>query len=116
MEPLSREAVDRLKKLGGPAFACKMIDLFLEYGAAKTGEVVVAVQSGQTEAAGKAAHALKSSAANVGAVEVERLAIEIESLAKSDSKADLAKLASELETAFETVRPLLEAVRPLRDG
>jgi HPt (histidine-containing phosphotransfer) domain-containing protein len=109
MEPLSEEAILRLRRLGGPAFLGKMIDLFIAFGADKIKEATDAFQRQDFDAVGKAAHALKSSAANVGALQVQQLASAIEERAGSGT--ELGGSVAELAAAFQVVRPLLEAKR-----
>ena len=91
-----------------------MIRLFLSYGGEKLIEARQAQAAGDLNAVGKAVHPLKSSAGNVGAVRMQRLATEIEQRAKGQEAAAVATLLEELETAFESAKPLLEAERETR--
>ena len=102
-------AIERLLKLGGPKFTLDMIDLFDSYGAKKVAEARSAQQMGKLTALADAAHPLKSSAGNVGAVRVQELAAQLESSAR-ESKAELAGAQlDELERAFAEARLFLEA-------
>jgi HPt (histidine-containing phosphotransfer) domain-containing protein len=101
-------AIERLCKLGGSPFAARMIDLFITY----CGEKVVAARQARSAenlaAVAEAAHPIKSSAGNVGALCVQDLAARVEHSAKS---ADLAHLDSELaalEQAFAEAKVVLE--------
>jgi two-component system sensor histidine kinase RpfC len=109
IEPLSEDALDRLRRLGGEPFLGKMLDLFLAFGAEKVREASDAWQRQDRVAVGKAAHALKSSAANVGALRVQQLAAAIEE--RAGAGMELGELVAELTAAFQVVRPLLEALR-----
>ena len=106
---LDPAALERLRKLGGDKFAGDMIDLFLSYGGKKVAEAAAARQAGNLAGVASAAHALKSSAGNVGAVRVQQLAAQAEQSAK-DLLADAvtAEVAA-LERAFAELRPRLEA-------
>jgi HPt (histidine-containing phosphotransfer) domain-containing protein len=107
--PCDPAAIERLLKLGGPKFTLEMIDLFGSYGAKKIAEARQARQAGNLAALAEAAHPLKSSAGNVGAVRVQELATQLESSAR-ESKADLAGTQlDELERAFGEARSRLEA-------
>ena len=107
--PCDPAAIERLLKLGGPKFTLEMIDLFGSYGAKKIAEARQARQAGNLAALAEAAHPLRSSAGNVGAVRVQELATQLESSAR-ESKADLAGAQlDELERAFGEARSFLEA-------
>ena len=69
---LDPSALERLRQLGGDKFARDMIALFLSYGGQKVAEAVAARQGGNLAGVASAAHALKSSAGNVGAVQVQQ--------------------------------------------
>jgi two-component system, sensor histidine kinase and response regulator len=107
-KPCDPAAIERLLKLGGPKFTLEMIDLFGSYGAKKVAEARAAQQAGKLAALAEAAHPLKSSAGNVGAVRVQELAAQLESSAR-EAKAELAGAQlDELERAFAEARLLLE--------
>jgi len=104
-------ALERLRRLGGEEFALKMTDLFLSYGAQKIGEARQSLeQSNPTEVA-KALHAIKSSAGNVGALEVQDLAARIEQLATQSQSDSLATLMQQLELSFARTKLELETNR-----
>ena len=107
--PIDPAAIERLLKLGGPKFTLEMIDLFGSYGGKKIAEAHQARQAGNLTALADAAHPLKSSAGNVGAVRVQELAAQVERSAR-DQKAELAGAQlDELERAFAEARLFLEA-------
>ncbi len=104
-------AVARLHELGGVTFVREMIDLFLSHGptrleAARRGE-----QAGDWPAVEQAAHSLKSSAANLGAVSVQDLCDRIESLAMSGRGPETSPLIAPLEEAFAAAKDGLQAKR-----
>jgi HPt (histidine-containing phosphotransfer) domain-containing protein len=96
-ELLDRAAIERLLRIGGAALARRMIDLFLAEGPQKLRALEAAVEAGTIERVERGAHALKSSAGNLGALQVWRLAE-----------------ALELEAMAGSVDP--ESVRTLRDA
>lgn len=102
-------ALDRLRKLGGDQFAGEMITLFLDYTQTKLVEARQALSAGDAAGVGKAVHPIKSSAGNVGAVQVQELAARIEQLAKQPAGTEMADLLGRLEQAFAAGRPDLEA-------
>jgi HPt (histidine-containing phosphotransfer) domain-containing protein len=104
-------AIQRLLKLGGPKFTLEMIDLFDSYGGKKIAEARQAKQSDNLAALAEAAHPLKSSAGNVGAVRVQELAAQVESSAR-EQKSELAGgQLDELERAFAEAKSFLETVK-----
>jgi HPt (histidine-containing phosphotransfer) domain-containing protein len=104
-------ALQRLQRLGGDAFVCKMIDLFLDYAGKRIAEACVAQAAGNFTAVEKAVHPLKSSAGNVGASRIQALAARIEALAEQGPSEALAAALGELEQAFAAVKPELEEKR-----
>lgn len=105
---LDPAAIERLLRLGGAAFVCKMIDLFLSYAAEKVAEARRAQDSADWAALAKAVHPIKSSAGNVGAVRVQELAQRLEQLSQQGEGGRLSDLVGELEQAFAAVKPELE--------
>ncbi|HOX58154.1 MAG TPA: response regulator [Candidatus Paceibacterota bacterium] len=104
-------AVERLQRLGDNEFACKMIDLFLDYSAKRITEARAAQAAGNLAGVARAMHPLKSSAGNVGADQVQALATRIEELAEQGQGEQAAASLTELEQAFAVVKPRLEETK-----
>ena len=100
-------AIERLRKLGGPAFVAEMIDLFGQYVPGRLAAARDALKSGDLPALAKAVHPLKSSAGNVGARRMLDLARQIEGEAASGAAAGLPalmdRLAAECEAALRAL-------------
>ena len=107
--PCDPAAIERLLKLGGPKFTLEMINLFGSYGAKKIAEARQARQSGDLAALADAAHPLKSSAGNVGAVRVQELAAQVEVSARGQQGDQAVAQFDELERAFAEAWTFLEA-------
>jgi HPt (histidine-containing phosphotransfer) domain-containing protein len=105
-------ALERLCRLGGDEFAARMIDLFGSFGAQKIGDARSALEVANRPEVVKAMHSMKSSAGNVGAVEVQDLAARIEHLAAQSQCESLEKLMEELELSFKRTKLELEKARP----
>jgi len=105
---LDPAALERLRRLGGDEFILKMTDLFLSYSAQKIGEARQALEAANPADLAKAMHAMRSSAGNVGALEVQDLAARIERLATQSQTHSLAALMQELELAFARTKLELE--------
>lgn len=103
----------RLDKLGGPAFVRKMVRLFLDIVPQRLASIEQGLRTGDLPAVEQAAHALKSSAGNLGAVVAQELCEQMEGLAgagKSDSlPALLEQLRQSLEQAVARLQPIGDA-------
>lgn len=108
---LDGAALERLRKLGGDAFAADMIGMFLEYTAKKISEGLQAQAAGDLTGVQNAMHPIKSSAGNIGAMQVSGLAARIEGLAKDRQGEAMPSLLAEIEQSFATLKPQLEAAR-----
>jgi two-component system cell cycle response regulator DivK len=108
---LDAAALQRLQRLGDDAFVCKMIEVFLDYAGRKIAEARAAQAAGNLNGVERAVHPLKSSAGNLGADHVRRLAVRIEELAEQGRGETLSALLNELEQAFAVLRPELEEAR-----
>ena len=104
-------ALQRLQKLGGDAFAVKMIDLFVEYAGGKVAAARQAQMAGDMTALHDAVHPIKSSAGNIGARRVQELAVRIEQLARQAQREQLPGLVGELEAAYAGAKIALEEAR-----
>src|SRR5712671_2528529 len=107
-KPFDPAAIERLFKLGGQKFTLEMIDLFGSYGGKKLAEARQAQQTGNLKALADAAHPLKSSAGNVGAVRVQELAAQVESSAREPNAGLAGAQLDELERAFAEARVFFE--------
>lgn len=110
-KPYDPAAIERLCKLGGNKFASDMLGLFFSYGAKKVDEARQAQQAGNLAALADAAHPLKSSAGNVGALRVQAAAARVEALARAQDAAAAGAQFGELERAFAEACSILEAER-----
>ncbi len=105
---LDPDAIERLRKLGGDKFAAQMIELFISYVGQKVADTRTALQAGNFPGVALAAHPVKSSAGNVGAVRVQELATQVEQSAKKAQAEVLPAQVEELERAFAEATELLQ--------
>ena len=82
-------------------FDGRMIDLFIEFVSGKVQEADEALGRGDLPAVARAAHAIKSSAANVGAVRVQRVATDIEQHIREAAADQAAGAVEELNAAVQ---------------
>jgi HPt (histidine-containing phosphotransfer) domain-containing protein len=105
---IDREALNRLQEWGGPKLVREMIRLYLDNSPERLDQIQQGFDEHELNAVERAAHSLKSSSANVGALDVSRLAERLEHLADSGSDAEARQLHPELTSAWELARGALE--------
>ena len=103
----------RLHRVGGPDFVKKMIDLFLEEAPERLSAARIGEQTGDHAAIAAAAHSLKSSSHNFGAVSLGLIAQRIEMSVRNRDIANLAALLNELEQTFSVAKLWLEDQRKM---
>lgn len=101
------ETLVRLRTLGGDSLITKLVAIFGEYARERVRDAVTAGQSGDLDGVARAAHAVRSSAGNVGAVRLLRIATELEHQARAGQSAPIPALVSDLHTAFVATREYL---------
>lgn len=102
--------MEKLAEWGGADLKRKMIDLFLTHAQERMDQIREGLSTGVAKKAETGAHTLKSSAGNVGAARVQRLAQDAESLAEAGEMAGLQDLFPSLEMEFEAACAALRNV------
>ncbi|HKJ02267.1 MAG TPA: Hpt domain-containing protein [Longimicrobiales bacterium] len=97
---LDDDAVARLREWGGNKLLGQMIRLFLENAPGRMDQIRTGSGGGDIKEAERGAHSLKSSAANIGAMEVRKFAAEIERAAGEGDLKRVQELVPSIETAF----------------
>lgn len=108
---LDTAVLDDLVSLGGDEgaeFLEEIIGLFFQDASARVGAIRSSVEAGQVEPIERAAHALKSSSANVGALVFAGVCKEVEALARANELEELAREIPRLVAMFEEVKHALE--------
>jgi two-component system, sensor histidine kinase and response regulator len=100
-----------LEDLGGLSFMHDMVDLFLETTPPRLQAARAALVERKLDAVEQAAHSLKSSAANLGADEVQELAGTIEQLAAAQQIDSVTALLPKMEEAFARISARLARTR-----
>lgn len=107
---IEQAALDRLEEWGGADLTRQMVRLFLESAPERINEIRTCEEDAPGDLPERGGHSLKSSAANVGAQEVRRLAEEIEDHAANDNLEAVRVLLPEIEAAFDRARSVLESL------
>jgi HPt (histidine-containing phosphotransfer) domain-containing protein len=113
---IDAQAQARLAEWGGPKLLAQMLRLFLENAPIRLEQVRKGLAEGSLKEAERGVHSLKSSAANVGAVQVSRLAGEMESLAAGGDGAAVARHLPGLEAAYAAAELRLAATLEAAEG
>jgi PAS domain S-box-containing protein len=110
--PIDPSAIKGLREIddGRDDLLREVIGLFAGETPPRVAAIVAAAQTGDTEALWRAAHALRSGAANLGAVHVVRLCDTIERRSRSGHMEGVAELVVELQPAAEEALRALERI------
>src|SRR5690349_19397525 len=100
-------ALDRLRRFGGDRLLGQMIDLFLAAAPERIEAASRARASGDAEGAERALHSLKSSAAQLGALRMQRLSEQGEQRARAGLLDEVAQVTSALNEELARVRDWL---------
>jgi len=108
---LDPTALESLRRFGGEKLLREMTALFLSSAPPRLATARVAAAANDAEGVRRAAHSLKSSAGQLGAMAMQQLCDQAESLAVAGSHAQLLPLVAEIEAAFGLVQSALEETR-----
>jgi two-component system sensor histidine kinase/response regulator len=111
INPRALDAIRRLPGPNGPALVSKVIDAYLADTPPRFAQLRAAVDAGDAEALRKAAHALKSSSANVGAEQLAALCRELEMLGRKATVAGAGMLLATAESEAARALAALEEQR-----
>ena len=109
---LDADVIEGLMALGGdddPGLLAELIDLYLDDAAQRMTVMLAALESGDCDTVGRAAHALKSASANMGAMEFSKLCLELEQNAtsgntQSDMKPRVEGMYSEVQSVLSRLK------------
>lgn len=111
-EDLDRARLDQMAEdLGGPEVVAEVISIFLEEAPRHLDALEGALAEGDADALRSAAHTLKSSSAQLGAMRVSELARKLEASGDAGKVAEAADDVGAARGAFEAAKRELEAVR-----
>ena len=111
-EVLDQDVVASLKELGGdddPELFQELVELFLADTPQRLTALLDAFEAGDTKAMEGAAHALKSSSANLGALRLSGMFRSIEAAGRSDEVESIRSLVEQCCSEFEAVQDALRA-------
>jgi HPt (histidine-containing phosphotransfer) domain-containing protein len=112
--PLDAVAVERLRRLvpaDQPQVLTQLVDTFLANAPELLAEMDAALAAGNAPRLTRAAHTLKSNAANFGATALEEQARAIEEGARAGQTGNAGSMIAGARDAFESVRPSIESLK-----
>ncbi len=112
--PLNQKLLGELRALqreGVPDMLTRMIDAYMRIAPGTREKLHEAVAEEDPDALGQAAHSLKSSSQNLGAVHLADLCRQLEDIGRANSTKDAARILEEVEHEYERVHAALIAER-----
>jgi histidine phosphotransfer protein HptB len=111
------EAIENLRALtpeDPDSFLRDIIEIFLDDTPARLAELRKSLAENDRSTFTRAAHSIKGSASNLGAIQLRAISSELEQRGKTENVPDLASRVADLETAFAQVREeLQQLVKPV---
>ncbi|MCP5024621.1 MAG: Hpt domain-containing protein [bacterium] len=107
---LAQESIQELLILGREVIV-ELVDTYVDDAAERVRVTVESFAAGDPDGVGRAAHALKSSSANMGALPFSVLCNELELLGNDGKEASMGPRVERLESMFVEVRQALVALR-----
>jgi HPt (histidine-containing phosphotransfer) domain-containing protein len=99
-DAIDPQALERLRRIGGDALLSNIVALFTSHAEPALREAASGLELGNFDSVQRIAHALKSSAGNIGAQQVQHLAGRIEQLAEIREARQIQPLLTDLRTAY----------------
>jgi len=106
---LDKRTLEELKDIMEDEFD-DLVQTFIKDAPIRIYEIRDGIQAHDTKAVWYAAHSLKSSAANLGAVQLPALAKELEMLAKAGKRSGSVELLKQIAEEFKRVKKELRAL------
>jgi histidine phosphotransfer protein HptB len=110
------EAIENLRALNpddGDAFLRDIVGIFLEDTPQRLAELRESLLMGDQVRFTRAAHSIKGSASNLGAMQLRAVAEQLEHQSKTHGLVEVEGLISDLEARFEATRSELSRIVPL---
>jgi HPt (histidine-containing phosphotransfer) domain-containing protein len=112
---LDMRILAELRELGGeddPGLIAELIDIFLSDAPQRLQDISRGLTSGDLATVERAAHTLKSSSANIGAIGLSRICREMEQNARERKLDAIQPLFARSRQAMSEVQSALEALKP----
>jgi HPt (histidine-containing phosphotransfer) domain-containing protein len=112
-EPIHRAALDTLLETvgGDPEFLAELLDAYFDDSPAQLDAMRRAAAASNAEELRRAAHSLKSTSANFGALTLAALCQHLEVQANSGTPSDVAEWIARVDAEYERARSALQSLR-----
>ena len=110
IDPTPLDAIRALEQPGTASLLDTVINMFLDQSVELAGRIRAGVEAGNSVEIREAAHSLKSSAANVGAMQVSALSSDIELAGRDGTLDNVAALSDRLDVALREANSALAAI------
>ena len=110
-EPFNPAALDMLRRLGQEALLVRMIDIFLVSGEERIAATRAALQADDMSSLKLAVHSMKSSAAQLGGIALQRTAAAVERAVVAGDRATLPARLDEIDIEFAHLRSWLDQAK-----
>lgn len=110
---IDAQVIQSLRELGGeddPGLLKELIEMFLQDAPKRIGEIQTALAENDIKLLERAAHTLKSSSANLGAMGLSRICREIEEHARKRESAAIPALYAESTRVYQDVASALRSI------
>lgn len=109
---LAEKSIQELLFLGGELIV-ELVDLYIDDAAERVRLTAESFAAGDPEGVGRAAHALKSASANMGALPFSEICDELERLGHEGALTSMGPWVEQLESMYIEVRQALTALRAI---
>lgn len=110
IDPAPLDAIRSLEQAGQESLLDTIVSMFLEQSEALGMQIREAVATGDADGVREAAHSLKSSSANVGAMRVSALSFDLEEAGRNGTLDNAAALADRLHLAIKEANQALSEI------
>lgn len=113
-EIINMETIESLRELGGdddPGLVLELIDLYLQDAPDRINEIKQALETADFDLLERAAHTLKSSSANIGALGLSSMCAELEALARTNEVSDATDRTVAAVNSFAEVEKALSTIK-----
>jgi two-component system sensor histidine kinase/response regulator len=106
----AKPALEMLRGVGGDDMVAMLMRTFVQFAEERVGKLAEEAKAGRWSEVGSIAHAIKSSARQLGAIPLADACADAETAARSDDPAGAASGVVRIQREFERARPWMDAL------
>lgn len=108
-EAIDQSTIESLREMGGTEFLQQLLDIFLADMPVRMNDLDEAHRDSNSQLLSESAHSMKSSSANMGAMNLSKIYSHLETLGRQESTDGVAELVAAAHEEFELVGEALNA-------